>query len=353
MLLDGGAVIMSRISSPAALPMVEWLNLHKIPYLYYIDDNFWELRGDSPVAQYYQCEPVRSALRQTIRSAKKVIVNSPLLGEYIRKMLPGVRLECLNAPFDFSLIANLFEPSNKGPGEVRVGFAGSITRADDFIEILPAFERLLDRYPHVSLVFFGYCPPELLGRERVTFIEPVADYAEFIGLKASYALDIGIAPMTSSEANRYKTNNKYREYGALKIAGIYTKTPPYKECVVEGETGLLVEHTVEAWYEALERLVVDTDLRARIAKGAFEDVEKNYAQNIVAERWRSVLLDFALESAKAGRVTEVNIAAKIAIRSRQLVERVRVKLLMLMSRTRIALSGGPRPGPVREQERNG
>ncbi|CEJ96030.1 glycosyl transferase, group 1/2 family protein [Caballeronia glathei] len=352
LLLDGGAVVMSRVSSPAALPMVEWLNLHKIPYVYYIDDNFWELRGDSPVAQYYQCEPVRSALRQIIRSAKTVIVNSPLLGEYIRKKFPGVSIECLNAPFDFSLIGSPLDPSNKGPGEVRVGFAGSITRADDFIEILPAFERLIARYPYVSLVFFGYCPPELLGRERVTFIEPVADYAEFIALKASYALDIGIAPMTGSEANRYKTNNKYREYGALKIAGIYTNTSPYKECVVDGETGVLVEHTVQSWYDALERLVVDTDLRARIARRAFEDVEMNYAQGIVAERWRVVLLDFACESAKAGRVTEVKFAAKISIQSRQLMERVRVKLLMLMSRTRVGLSGAPRPRSVGEQERN-
>ena len=45
MVMDGGAVVLSRISSPSAIPMINWMNRNRVPFLYYIDDNFWEFEG--------------------------------------------------------------------------------------------------------------------------------------------------------------------------------------------------------------------------------------------------------------------------------------------------------------------
>ncbi|GJH09269.1 glycosyltransferase [Caballeronia novacaledonica] len=335
--MDGGLVLLSRIASPTAEPMLQWMALHNIPYLYYLDDNFWELKGDSPVAQFYQFPHVRWTLSRAIKGAKAVIVNSVLLGDYIKKMFPRTEIIHLNAPFDFSLVESkiAFE---KAPGEVRIGFAGSITRAPDFIEILPAFERLLERHMHVSITFFGYCPPELLGRDRVMYVEPVVDYAEFIALKASQALDIGIAPMTGSTANLYKTNNKYREYGGLKIAGVYTKTSPYVETVIDGKTGLLVDHTSEAWFNALERLVTDTALRERIAEAAYEDVRLRYAQSVVATQWRSMLFDFSREYATTEPVQMPDARTLTMIRARQRLGRMRLRAIIGLGRVKTTIA---------------
>ncbi|SAL61503.1 glycosyltransferase [Caballeronia telluris] len=335
--LDGGLVLLSRIASPAAEPMLQWMALHGIPYLYYIDDNFWELKGDSPVAQFYQFQPVRWTLSRAIKGAKAVIVNSALLGEYIKKMFPRTEIVHLNAPFDFSLVENT-AAFDKGPGEVRIGFAGSITRAPDFVEILPAFQRLLDCHAHVSLTFFGYCPPELRGRDRVSFVEPVVDYAEFIALKASQALDIGIAPMTASTANLYKTNNKYREYGGLKIAGVYTNSSPYKETVIDGKTGLLVEHTTEAWFNALERLVTDTDLRESIAEAAYEDVRLRYAQSVVATQWRTMLCEFSSKYGTGDPIQMPDARTLAMIRTRQRLGRIRLRAIVGIGRVKTMIA---------------
>lgn len=334
--LDTDVIIYSRTGSPSAVPMIDWLTMHRIPYLYYIDDNFWEMRGDSPVALYYQCAPVRWALRRVIRNSERVIVNSPLLGDYIRQMFPRKPVVQLNAPFDFSLIRRV-TLREKRAGEVRIGFAGNITRAPDFADVVPAFQRLLMNHPQVSMFFFGYCPPELIDCERVHYIETVADYAAFIALKASYGLDIGVAPMAASTSNLYKTNNKYREYGGLKIAGIYTRSSPYVESVIDGKTGLLVEHNATAWYDALERLVIDAPLRQRITDAAHADVRARYSQSVVAEHWRELLFEVAnLRPTTASKLPGVLTIA--AMKVRQFASRTALRVLIRVHRVRALIT---------------
>lgn len=337
-LFDGGIVILSRTASPASLPMIEWMKTHNVPFAYYVDDNFWELKGDTPLAQFYQSAPVRHTLDVSITDARTVIVNAPRLGQYIKDRYPRANVTFLNAPFDFSLIEKM-QQLGKPTGEVRVGFAGSITRADDFVEILPALMRLRDRYRNVTLTFFGYCPPELVGSERVTYVPHVASYSGFIRMKASHQLDIGLAPMAGSTANLYKTNNKYREYGALKIAGIYTKTSPYVECVVDGETGLLVSHSVDAWYDALERLVVDSELRTRIAEAAYEDINTNYAQSIVAEQWQIFLENFARDHSTSDPCETASPGTIATIRARRWFAQTRIRVLVRMAGVRRRAGG--------------
>lgn len=330
-LREGGLVVLSRTASPASLPMLDWMRMHGMPYVYYIDDNFWELKGDSRIAQFYQSAPVRRTLDRSIGGASHVVVNAPRLGEYIKERYPSARITQLNAPFDFSLIDNLPTPT-KPANEVRVGFAGSITRADDFIEILPALKRVLDTFAHVTLVFFGYCPPELIGMDRVTFVPHVASYSDFIKMKASYGLDIGLAPMADLAANLYKTNNKYREYGAMRIAGIYTNTSPYKESVTNGLTGMLVDHSADAWYLALEKLIVDTAFRRQIAEAAYTDVRAHYAQDVVAKQWRDFLLRVASELRSAEVSTKTGRASVAFIRVRRWLGHTKIRALVLRAR---------------------
>ncbi|CAB3732774.1 hypothetical protein LMG22037_05738 [Paraburkholderia phenoliruptrix] len=326
-LFDGGLVIMSRTASPASLPMIEWMKAHNVPFAYYVDDNFWELEGDTPLVQFYKSAPVQHTLDLTVRDAKTVIVNAPRLGEYIKSRYPGADITLLNAPFDFSLVEEVPCP-DRSVQEVRIGFAGSVTRAADFVEILPALRYVRDRYPNDTLTFFGYCPPELIGSERVTYVPHVSNYSEFIKLKASHRLDIGLAPMAASSANLYKTNNKYREYGALGIAGVYTNTSPYAECVADGETGLLVSHSVEAWRDALERLVVDRELRARIAVAAYEDVKTNYSQKVVALQWRVFLEGFAREHFTSNPCESATAVSIARLRARRWLAQTWIRVLV-------------------------
>ncbi|SOZ98490.1 hypothetical protein CBM2626_A190015 [Cupriavidus taiwanensis] len=295
--LAGNALpLLIRVGDPGSSQMLKWMIRRGIPFLYYVDDNFWELKGDSPLAQYYQAPEVRATLELVVRNAHTVIVNSPMLGAYLRENF-GANVSVLHAPFDFSILGEQNSRISH-PGEVRIGFAGSVTRGRDFIEIIPALERILADFSEVSLFFFGYCPPALRGVNRVHFFAHVDSYEDFIRLKNESGLDIGLAPMANTTSNLYKTNNKYREYGALHVAGIYSDSSPYRESVRNGENGLLVPMHADKWYEAIALLVRDPQLRQRLADGAYKDVLENYAQRVVATQWREMLLRFAFESPK-------------------------------------------------------
>src|SRR5436190_11498005 len=105
---------------------IELLRRARHPYLYYIDDNFWELVDESPVGQYYRDPEVRQTLQLAVTHADQVLTNSEVLAAYLRRF--GSRVRVLPAFFDFGLIEGAVPQRTS---ELRIGFAGSATRADD------------------------------------------------------------------------------------------------------------------------------------------------------------------------------------------------------------------------------
>src|SRR5208283_2180910 len=101
--LDGRAVpLFVRCGDPSLRLWIDLLKRAHHPYLYYIDDNFWELQGDSPLVRYYRDPDVRHSLEFVVAHANQVLTNSEVLACYLRRFSP--RLRVLPAFFDFSLI---------------------------------------------------------------------------------------------------------------------------------------------------------------------------------------------------------------------------------------------------------
>lgn len=329
---QGGLPLLVRVGDPSAMPILKWMVCRELPYIYYIDDNFWALKGPGPLAAYYQSKEVRQTLEFAVANAAAVIVNSMRLGSFLKTRF-NAKVYVLNAPFDFSLLSTCTIKKNSS-GAVRIGFAGSGSRDDDFIVLLPAIERILSRYPQVEFYFFGYCPPPLIGRERVTYVRHVDNYEQFIRIKQSTQLDIGLAPIAALESNYYKTNNKYREYGALGVAGIYTDSPPYKDCIEDGTTGLLVPHHEDAWFNAMSRLIEDTSLRRVIAEAALDDVQSHYAQRVVAKQWYEVLCEYAEEANRVVLRPESLFWDAVSIRARSWLARQRLRAILRLAQIR-------------------
>jgi hypothetical protein len=112
--------------------------------------------------------------------------------------------------------------------------------------------------------------------------------------------DIGLAPLLNDTFHRSKTNNKFREYGACGIAGVYSRADVYTECIEDGKTGILVENDAESWYEGMRRLVEDDELRAAISKAAKEQVERDYSQEFFKQVWKRQIWN-VLENAEPPR----------------------------------------------------
>ena len=102
--------------------------------------------------------------------------------------------------------------------------------------------------------------------------------------------DIGLAPLELTLLHDCKTNNKFREYGACGIPGIYTSSPAYKEWVVDHENGLLVAQTRDGWYDALVELIDRPELRERIKENAESKARESFSVEACADQWHKQIL---------------------------------------------------------------
>lgn len=273
-----------RCGDPALEHWIDLLHRAKHPYLYYIDDNFWRIQGDSPLALYYQHPIIRHSLEFAVTHANGVLTNSDELAFFLARF--NKHIQVLPAFFDFSLIEGCIRQSSE---EVRIGFAGSPSRVDDLKLIQPVIAPILNLFPNAVFEFAGVMPHGVEQSERVRFFKHMSSYSEFVRFQAGRNWAIGLAPLVDNEANRCKTNNKYREYGACKIPSIYSNIKPYTKSVTQGVTGLLVDNSTEAWIAAVNCLVTNSFERNEIAERAYDDVRNKHCVERVSVVWANVI----------------------------------------------------------------
>jgi glycosyltransferase involved in cell wall biosynthesis len=161
-------------------------------------------------------------------------------------------------------------------GVVRIGYP-TTPRPGVSALLVAVVEHFLGRYGRsVIFEFIGWMPDALRGLPNVVFHPWIADYDAYLEFKVSRRWHIGIAPLIGDRFERYKTNNKYREYGGCLIPGVYSNVSPFRETVDDGKTGMLVANEAGAWIAALDKLVTSNALRSVIARAALDDVRQHY-----------------------------------------------------------------------------
>ncbi len=251
------------------------------PYIYDLDDNFFDIPTDTELGRYYRAEAQQAFLRQYLSYAQLVRVYSSVLQERVGQWNDAVAL--VSPPLNWSLI---LAPERRRDLPLRIVYATS--RAEDRLSaiFLPAVQRVLQAYPgRVEAHFLGYFPPEMKNFNGVVHVPYQPNYDEFLRFFSKQGYDIGLAPLMDDDFHRSKTNNKFREYAACQVAGIYSDVDLYSDCVIHRQTGLLVRNDVEAWYAALVQLIEDEALRTKIQKQAFEEVRQRYDEKVFAEVW--------------------------------------------------------------------
>ena len=294
--VHGRPIVFSRFCYPSHGWLPDYLRQAQTPYVYFLDDNFWELTEavDVHLAGFFGHPAVHRTLDRFILGASAVAVMSQRLGEYVAQRLPGARVEFINPPFDVDKARGLLaEHRNPRPDEdvVRIGYPSS-RRPSVTALLVPVVRHLAAKHgKRVRFEFIGWVPDELAAEEGVAYYPPIASYDDYLRFKISRRWDIGIAPLVGGLFEACKTNLKYREYGGCCIAGVYSRVSPYVESVTHGVTGMLADNSVDAWIDALERLIDAPRLRADIAGTAYDDVCAQYHQDVTAARFKAVLLD--------------------------------------------------------------
>jgi glycosyltransferase involved in cell wall biosynthesis len=179
---------------------------------------------------------------------------------------------------------------------VTIGWVGSPGTTYNLWTVWEALERVFAQHGPVHLRLLGADPRALPPFERVRWtVTPRYSQADMID--EVLAMDIGLFPLQDVEACRTRGVLKaavYMSGGAAVVASPVGLTP---RLVEDGVTGLLAD-TAGEWTAAIERLIAEPALRARLAQAGLERVRREFTVQRAFETLCGVL-DPARESDSA------------------------------------------------------
>jgi colanic acid/amylovoran biosynthesis glycosyltransferase len=221
------------------------------------------------------------------------------------------RLLALDAPADRLVIHRLgidlsqFTAGTRDPSRVEVIMVGRLVEKKGFEYGLQGFARTAKAHPNIFLTIVGD-GPRRRALERMTADLGISDRVTFTGVLASRAVserlgqsDVLLAPsVTGRDGNREGSPMTVKEGSASEVVPISTFHAGIPEIVEDGVTGFLVnERDSDGLANRLERLVGDTNLRARMGRAARAKMAREFDNRVqVAELER--LYDRALAADK-------------------------------------------------------
>jgi glycosyltransferase involved in cell wall biosynthesis len=276
-------IVFCRNTEPAYANLLNEAVCTSKPIVYDLDDNFWDIpyETDPELARYHRLPPRLSQLEQYLTLSTLVRVYSPVLANRVSEFSKNIRQ--LKSGFDFSLVGR---KDARTHDKVRIVYATSRIVDDQYHEFLGGILRVLDEFgDQITLTLWGCQPSELAGRQSVELLPLFPDYEGFLREFSAKGFDIGLAPLPDTVFHRSKNNTKFRDYGACRVAGVYSNVDLYSSCIEDNSTGVLVANTPDGWYEGIVRLIKDRKLIETIKKNAYDEVFSHYRQELVEDEW--------------------------------------------------------------------
>lgn len=184
---------------------------------------------------------------------------------------------------------------------IKIGYASNIHNRKNLSVVLPALKRILIEYPKLVKfeTFFGNSKyiieynalGDIQYLSNVINLDPVPGIKKFHDALLNRNWDIGIAPLQDTLFNKAKSNNKYREYGMLKIPAIYSNVEAYKSSIINNYNGLMSNNTEYDWYTTIKFLIENPEQRNYIKTNAYSDVYKKYSKEVVLQNYSDALLE--------------------------------------------------------------
>lgn len=198
----------------------------------------------------------------------------------------GVDIERFNRDnLDCSRIERLKADLGLNRYSFIIGFTGRMVRDKGIIELVNAFKCLQVNHQNIALLLVGMLeerdalPENIVNEIKSNSSIIYTGYVENATIEYYYALmDIFILP---SYREGFPTS--VLEASAMKLPIITTRVTGCIDSIIEGETGLFVEHNIESIVEAIEKLYKSKCLRKSFSTNGRRFVEMNFEQHIIWE----------------------------------------------------------------------
>lgn len=155
-------------------------------------------------------------------------------------------------------------------------FSGTATHNEDFEMITPALLQVLEEHDNVFIKLVGKIdvPEAFKGYEDRLIFMPYVDWR--VLPSEVRKCHITLSPLVDSLFNRAKSEIKWAESALVEVPVVASNMGAFKDSVKNNLTGMLVENTDQAWYEAICSLVEGKEKRNKIGVQSRQYVLKHY-----------------------------------------------------------------------------
>lgn len=213
--------------------------------------------------------------------------------EYLRQVMKPYCKEVFVAknlivPELFNKFPRIFEP-------LVIGLTGSVTHIKDWQAVYEPLTQVLSEHPEVRIFCSGLVPDVFKGHPQLLTLRDLVsswDPDAFVQLR-DYGLihrniDILLCPVDPADKFNWSKSNLKAIEGQASLrdidnvrAGsfvIATKDLPiYRDAIVHGQTGLLVNHLDKVgWYSSLKRAISDVEFRKGVQKAGYQSCMTNF-----------------------------------------------------------------------------
>lgn len=272
--------------------------------IYVLDDDLLNVPDYLSSSPYYLLPSTNRNIRTIMSNCDTFLTPSPVLMEKY-----GGSFEHRYLISEPSLNRINRKPENE---KIKIGFAGSIDRAQDINQILSgAIRKIVEKYgDSIEIEFLG-AKPEFVNELGLKHLPYQDGYDAYTAFMAKCNWDIGLAPMPETPFHRCKYFNKYVEYASFGIAGIYSDCEPYIYGIRDRENGLLVKNTTEDWVAAISELIENETLRKKISGDCLKEANEVYALDILAEDYYQKITAGYVKPSEKMRVPDLTFAKAI------------------------------------------
>jgi O-antigen biosynthesis protein len=170
----------------------------------------------------------------------------------------------------------------KKDGEIRIGWAGSSAHWENIKHIEEPVVQILRDYPNTTFYYTGlfgdlFQQPDIKDRVHLIPWSNLKDWAKF---NREMNFDIALAPLADNMFNRAKSNLRLLEYSSARYPIVCSPVEPYLNF-----DGVLYAKEQEEWYNQIEKLVKDKDLRDKKGMESYKFAKKNFDMDVNYKLW--------------------------------------------------------------------
>jgi glycosyltransferase involved in cell wall biosynthesis len=225
-------------------------------------------------------------IHEMLSTSDAVICENRFTAEYTRQYNANVTV-VPDAP-QIEVFDQHRDSARREHATCRIGWVGGKYTADALYRIFEPLERLFSKHPDLELRLVGADPDRLPRFEKVRFtVQPAYDQTMMV--REVLGMDIGIFPMFDTAESLYRGALKSRVSMAGEAAFIGQRLGENTFLVDEEKNGLLAADEQE-WFHCLDRLVVDSEFRKRIATAGLGTIREQFTRDLCYRQLRESLV---------------------------------------------------------------